>query len=69
MINKFIILNEAKDFSSGIFQNYLISQLKSTLNICKAKNVDLDKYKYSGCDIGFDSHSEFSFRHGIMEKI
>ena len=32
LINKFGILNEAKYFSSGIFQNYLY-QLKDTLNI------------------------------------
>ena len=25
------------------------------------KNVDIDKYKYSGYDIGFDRHGEFSF--------
>ena len=25
------------------------------------KNVDIDKYKYSGYGIGFDRHGEFSF--------
>ena len=25
------------------------------------KNADIDKYKYSGYDIGFDRHGEFSF--------
>ena len=33
-MNKFSILNEAKYFSSGIFQNYLVSTPgKNTLNI------------------------------------
>ena len=31
-------------------------------------NAGPDKYKYSGCGIGFDSRSEFSFTNGIMEK-
>ena len=32
------------------------------------KNVDPDKYKYSGYSIGFDSCSEFLFREGNMER-
>ena len=32
------------------------------------KNADLDKYKYSGYSIGFDSRSEFSFKDGNMGK-
>ena len=32
------------------------------------KNVDLDKYIYSGYDIGFDSRSEFSFTDGSMGR-
>ena len=32
------------------------------------KNADPDKYKYSGYDIGFDSHLEFSFTDGNMRK-
>ena len=31
-----------------------------------AKNSDLDKYKYSGYGIGFDSRSEFSLPDGTM---
>ena len=32
-------------------------------------NVDLDKYKYSGYDRGFDSHSDFFFfRDGSFGK-
>ena len=36
LLNKFSIHNTAKIFSSGIFQNYLVYQLKSTLNILMA---------------------------------
>ena len=36
--------------------------------ICKATNAELDKYKYIGYDIGFDSRSEFSLPDGSMEK-
>ena len=32
------------------------------------KNVDLEKYKYSGYGIGFDSCSEFSFTDGSVGK-
>ena len=32
------------------------------------KNADLDKYKYSGYVIGFDSRSDFSFTDGSMGK-
>ena len=32
------------------------------------KNADLDKYKYSGYGIGFDSHSELSFTEGSFGK-
>ena len=32
------------------------------------KNADLDKYKYSGYGIGFDSRSEFSLKDGNIGK-
>ena len=32
------------------------------------KNADLDKYKYAGYGIGFDSRSEFLFTGGSCEK-
>ena len=38
------------DFTLG---NHLFGSVKLT------KNADLDKYKYPGYGIGFDSHSEF----------
>ena len=34
-----------------------------------SKNVDLDKYKYIGYGIGFDSRSECSLIEGTMEKM
>ena len=30
------------------------------------KNIDIDKYKYSGYGIGFDEHGTFSFRSGRL---
>ena len=47
------------DFTSG---NCLFGSVKLT------KNADLDKYKYSGYGIGFNSHSEFSFTDGRFAK-
>ena len=47
------------DFSLG---SYLFGSVKLT------KNTDLDKYKYSGYGIRFDSRSEFSFTDGRMGK-
>ena len=32
------------------------------------KNADLDKYKYTGYDLGFDSRSEFLFKDGSFGK-
>ena len=34
--------------------------------ICKAKNANPDKYKFSDYSIGFDSRSEFSFTDGSI---
>ena len=47
------------DFTLGIF---LFGSVKLT------KNADLDKYKDSGCDIGFDCRSEFSLPDGTMGR-
>ena len=33
------------------------------------KNPDINKYKYSGCGIGFDRKGEFSFGNGIGQNI
>ena len=48
------------DFTLG---NCLFGSVKLT------KNADLDKYKYSGYGIGFDSCSEYSLPYGNMGKI
>ena len=42
--------------------NCLFGSVKLTMN------ADLDKYKYSSYDIGFDSRSEFSLPDGTMGK-
>ena len=47
------------DFTLG---NYLFGSVKLT------KNADLDKYKYTGYGIGFDSRSEFLFTDGSFGK-
>ena len=47
------------DFTLG---NCLFGSVKLT------KNADLDKYKYSGYDLGLDSCSEFSLPDGTMGK-
>ena len=36
--------------------------------ICKAKNADLDKQKYSSYGIGFDPRSDFLFTVESYEK-
>ena len=47
------------DFTLG---NCLFGSVKLT------KNADLDKYKYSGYYIGFDSHSDFYYLTVPWEK-
>ena len=51
--------NSNTDFT---LSNCLFGSVKLT------KNADLDKYKYSGYGIGFDSRSEFLFTDGSMGK-
>ena len=53
-----------------IDQNYSISSYQTLENclfgaVSLTKNVDIDKYKYSGYGTGFDRHSEFSFGDGL----
>ena len=53
-----------------ISKNYNISSYP-TIEICLfgtvsfTKNDDIDPYKYSGYDIRFDRHGEFSFGNGL----
>ena len=54
-----------------IDQNYNISSYPASGNclfgaVSLTKNADIDKYKYSGYDIGFDRHAEFSL---VMELV
>ena len=51
--------NLSTDFTLG---NCLFGSVKLT------KNADLDKYKYTGYGIGFDSRSEFLFTDGSYGK-
>ena len=64
----------------NIFISYILNQWLRDLNtdftlgnclsgsVKLTRNADPDKYVYSGCDIGFDSRSEFSLPDGNMEK-
>ena len=45
-----------------ILKDFLFGAVKLT------KNADLDKYKYSGCSIGFDLRSEFLSSDGSIGK-
>ena len=54
------LINLNPDFT---LNNCLFGSVKLT------KNADLDKYKYRGYGIGFDSRSEFSFTDGSMGKM
>ena len=56
--------------SYEISKNYSISSYP-TLENCLlgaanlTKNADIARYRYSGSDIGFDRHGEFSFSNGL----
>ena len=47
------IAKSDSNFFSNIIFNWLFGYLKLT------KNADLDKYKYTGYSLGFDTRSEF----------
>ena len=36
--------------------------------ISLTNNADIDTYKYTGYDVGFDRHEEFSFGNGLGEN-
>ena len=55
---------QLRNLSTGVtLGNCLFGSVKLT------KNADLDKYKYTGYGIGFDSRSEFLFTDGSYGKI
>ena len=60
----YYLLNSQLRNSNTDFElnNWLFGFVKLTTN------ADLDKYKYSGYAIGFDSRSEFSFTDGSLGK-
>ena len=65
----------------NIYISYILNQWPRDLNtdftldtclfgsVKLTKNPGPDKYKYSGCDIGFDRRSEFSLPNGSMGKM
>ena len=58
IVNIYIVYEISKNYSISTYttlENCLFGAVTLT------KNVDIDKYKYSGYGIGFDRHGEFSF--------
>ena len=58
IVNIYIVYEISKNYSISSYptlENCLFGAVSLT------KNVDIDKYKYSGCGIGFDRHGEFRF--------
>ena len=54
---------QLRDFNTDYtLRNCLFGSVKLT------KNADLDKYKYTDCGIGFDSHGEYSLPDGSIDK-
>ena len=73
-------ITKAESNLAPIFDHQLLSDINLnrhclTLGNCLSgsvkltKNGDLDKYKYTGYCIGFDSRSEFLFTDGSYEKM
>ena len=61
VINVYIVYELGASSSHNndpILKNYLFGAVTLT------KNADIDKYGYSGCEIGFDRRSRFSFSGG-----
>ena len=57
-----------------ISKNYNISSYPTLENclfgaVSLTKNVDINQYKYSGYDIGFDRKAEFSFGNGFGRNV
>ena len=58
IVNIYIVYEISKSINISDYPT-----LKSCLfgAVCLTKNVDVDRYKYSGYGIGFDRHEDFSF--------
>ena len=58
IVSIYIVYEISKNYNISIYptlENCLFGAVSLT------KNADIDQYKYSGYDIGFDRHGEFSF--------
>ena len=53
------ITSDYKDINYPTLENCLFGSVRLT------KNSDIDKYRYSGYDIGFDRETSFSFRNEV----
>ena len=66
IVNIYIVYEIRKNnfiSSYPTLENCLFGSIKLT------KNLDIDKYKYSGYDIGFDRRDEFSFGDGFGQNV
>ena len=62
IVNIYISYEISKNYSINSYptlENCLLGAANLT------KNADIDRHRYSGSDIGFDRHGEFSFRNGL----
>ena len=62
IVNIYIVYEISKNYNISTYptlENCLFGAVSLT------KNADIDKYKYSGYSIGFDSKREFSFGNGF----
>ena len=64
--NIYIVYKITSDYSSVSYptlENCLFGSVKLT------KNADIDKYRYSGCGIGFDRNTSFSVGNEIAKNV
>ena len=58
VVNIYIVYEISKRIN---ISNYLTLENCLFGAVTLTKNADIDRYKYSGCGIGFDRHGSFSF--------
>ena len=66
IVNIYIVYEITDNFNVSSYptlENCLFGTVKLT------KNVDIDKYGYSGYEIGFGRHGSFSFGYGIGKNV